>query len=78
MYMPCPICGSKTRIVTSQSMSSQTRKAYWQCLNYNCGTRFDTLTEVQNINASTGLPPDPKLQPELCKRGLGQLGLLPE
>jgi transcriptional regulator NrdR family protein len=76
MYMPCPICASKTRIVTSQEMSNETRKAYWQCRNFNCGARFSTLTSVEGIVESVGQPPDPELQPELCEGDAGQMDLL--
>ena len=67
MLMPCPQCRCKTRIVTSQEMSNETRKAYWQCLNFNCGVRFSTLTSVEAIIDTMGQAPDPELQPELCK-----------
>lgn len=76
MYMPCPDCGCKTRIVTSQSMTENIRKAYWQCLNFNCGTRFSTLTTVEAIADNTSMPPDPKLQPDLCKGDTNQMNLL--
>ncbi|WP_299144516.1 ogr/Delta-like zinc finger family protein [uncultured Vibrio sp.] len=75
MLMPCPTCGCKTRIVTSQEMSNETRKAYWQCLNFNCGVRFSTLTSVEVIIDTVGQPPDPKLQPELCKGDVNQLDI---
>ena len=75
MLMPCPTCGCKTRIVTSQEMSNETRKAYWQCLNFNCGVRFHTLTSVEGIIDSVGVPPDPKLQPELCKGDVNQMDI---
>ncbi|MDL5027335.1 ogr/Delta-like zinc finger family protein [Vibrio sp. TMPB1044] len=75
MLMPCPTCGCKTRIVTSQEMSNETRKAYWQCLNFNCGVRFHTLTSVEGIIDSVGVPPDPKLQPELCKGDANQMDI---
>ena len=67
MLMPCPKCGCKTRIVTSQEMTSETRKAYWQCRNFNCGARFSTLTSVETIVETVGFPPDPGLQPESRK-----------
>lgn len=75
MLMPCPKCGCKTRIVTSQEMTNETRKAYWQCLNFNCGVRFHTLTSVEGIIDSVGVPPDPKLQPELCKGDINQIDI---
>ncbi|WP_299142428.1 ogr/Delta-like zinc finger family protein [uncultured Vibrio sp.] len=75
MLMPCPTCGCKTRIVTSQEMTNKTRKAYWQCLNFNCGVRFSTLTSVEVIIDTVGQPPDPKLQPELCKGDVNQLDI---
>jgi hypothetical protein len=57
-------------------MSSETRKAYWQCLNFNCGVRFHTLTSVEGIVDSVGEPPCPELQPELCKGDVNQMDLL--
>ncbi|MEZ9414068.1 ogr/Delta-like zinc finger family protein [Vibrio sp. 10N.261.46.E11] len=76
MLMPCPSCECKTRIVTSQEITNKTRKAYWQCLNFNCGVRFSTLTTVEAIIDTSGLPPDPRLQPELCKGDVNQLSML--
>ncbi|NAW58747.1 MULTISPECIES: ogr/Delta-like zinc finger family protein [unclassified Vibrio] len=73
--MPCPTCGCKSRVVTSQAMSDNTRKRYRQCLNYNCAERFHTLETVSGIVTTVGVPPDPKLQPELCKGDFNQIDI---
>lgn len=75
MLIPCPTCRCKTRIVTSQEMSSKTRKAYWQCLKFNCGVRFHTLTSVESIIDSVGEAPCPDLQPELCMGDMLQMDI---
>ncbi len=74
MLITCPICRSKARIATSREMSNETREAYCQCMNLNCGQAFTTLTTVNRIIEPTGKKPDPELQPELCK-GNGQIGM---
>ncbi|MFG0887274.1 ogr/Delta-like zinc finger family protein [Vibrio sp. CJQ_6] len=73
MLITCPICGSKARIATSKAMSNETREAYYQCLNLNCGRAFTTLTTVNRIIEPTGAKPDPELQPELCKGDVDQI-----
>ncbi|WED23495.1 ogr/Delta-like zinc finger family protein [Vibrio sp. JC009] len=78
MLITCPKCESKARIATSRAMSKETREAYCQCLNLNCGLVFTTLTTVNKIIEPTGLKPDPKLQPELCKGDLNQMDIFDE
>ncbi|MGL4225424.1 MAG: ogr/Delta-like zinc finger family protein [Vibrio sp.] len=75
MLITCPICESKSRIATSRAMSKETREAYCQCLNLNCGRVFMTLTTVSRIIEPTGAKPDPKLQPELCKTAVNQIDI---
>ncbi|MBY8164453.1 Ogr/Delta-like zinc finger protein [Vibrio fluvialis] len=75
MLITCPICGSKARIATSKAMSNETREAYCQCLNLNCGRAFTTLTTVNRIIEPTGAKPDPELQPELCKGDVDQMDI---
>ncbi len=75
MLITCPICGSKARIATSKAMSNETREAYCQCLNLNCGTPFVTMNTVVRIIETTGGKPDPDLQPELCKGDLNQMDI---
>lgn len=67
MLITCPKCESKARIATSRAMSKETREAYNQCMNLNCGAIFVTYTSVDRIVEPTGNKPDPELQPELCK-----------
>lgn len=73
MLITCPKCESKARIATSRAMSKETREAYCQCLNLNCGTVFVTYTSVHRIIEPSGDKPDPELQPELCKGDLDQM-----
>ncbi|WED29890.1 ogr/Delta-like zinc finger family protein [Vibrio sp. DW001] len=75
MLITCPICESKARIATSRAMSKDTREAYCQCLNLNCGKAFTTLTTVHRIIESTGTKPDPELQPDLCKGDVDQMDI---
>lgn len=75
MLITCPICESKARIATSRAMTKDTREAYCQCLNLNCGRAFTTLTTVHKIIEPTGNKPDPELQPELCKGDLNQMDI---
>ncbi|PJC85319.1 zinc-binding protein [Vibrio sp. HA2012] len=75
MLITCPICGSKARIATSRAITMETREAYCQCLNLNCGRAFTTLTTVNRIIEPTGNKPDPELQPELCKGDLNQMDI---
>lgn len=75
MLITCPVCESKARIATSRPMSKETREAYCQCLNLNCGLVFTTLTTVNKIIEPTGQKPNPKLQPELCKGNLNQMDI---
>ncbi|EKO3541447.1 ogr/Delta-like zinc finger family protein [Vibrio fluvialis] len=75
MLITCPICESKARIATSKAMSKDTREAYCQCLNLNCGRAFTTLTTVNRIIEPTGSKPDPRLQPELCKGDVDQMDI---
>ena len=67
MLITCPKCESKSRIATSKAITKETREAYCQCMNLNCGVIFVTYTSVCRIIESTGQKPDPTLQPELCK-----------
>lgn len=67
MLITCPKCESKARIATSKAITKETREAYCQCLNLNCGVIFVTYTSVCRIIEPTGQKPDPNLQPELCK-----------
>ena len=75
MLITCPECGSKARIATSKAMSKETREAYCQCLNLNCGQAFTTLTTIHRIIKSTGTKPDPDIQPELCKGDVEQMDI---
>ncbi len=67
MLITCPKCESKARIATSKAITKETREAYCQCLNLNCGVIFVTYTSVCRIIQPTGQKPNPELQPELCK-----------
>ncbi len=67
MLITCPKCESKSRIATSRTITKETREAYNQCMNLNCGVIFVTYTSVHHIVEPTGGKPDPRLQPELCK-----------
>ncbi len=67
MLITCPKCESKARIATSKAITKETREAYCQCLNLNCGVIFVTYTSVCRIIEPTGQKPNPELQPELCK-----------
>ncbi|WP_375751578.1 ogr/Delta-like zinc finger family protein [Vibrio sp. HN007] len=78
MLITCPICESKARIATSRAITKDTREAYCQCLNLNCGKAFTTLTTVNRIIEPTGNKPDPELQPELCKGDLNQMDIFTE
>ncbi len=73
MLITCPVCESKARIATSRAMTKETREAYCQCLNLNCGKVFVTLTAVHRIIEPNGNKPNPVLQPELCKGDVSQL-----
>ncbi|HFS8085249.1 TPA: ogr/Delta-like zinc finger family protein [Proteus mirabilis] len=42
-----PKCGSVTYTKTSKSMSSETRRSYYQCQNLLCGCSFTTITSVE-------------------------------
>lgn len=75
MLITCPRCETKSRISTSRAMSKETREAYCQCLNLNCGAIFVVYITAHKIVNPTGEKPDPKLQPELCKTGLDQIDL---
>ncbi|WP_411063263.1 Ogr/Delta-like zinc finger protein [Vibrio rotiferianus] len=75
MLITCPKCESKARIATSRAITKETREAYCQCLNLNCGVAFTTLTSVHKIIEQTGKKPDPELQPELCKGDLNQIDI---
>lgn len=66
MLITCPKCESKARIATSKAITKETREAYCQCLNLNCGVIFVTYTSVCRIIEPTGQKPNPNLQPELC------------
>ena len=67
MLITCPKCESKARIATSKGITKETREAYCQCMNLNCGVIFITYTSVCRIIEPTGQKPNPELQPELCK-----------
>ncbi len=67
MLITCPKCECKARIATSRAMSKETREAYCQCMNLNCGVVFVTYTSVHKIIEPKGGKPDPDLQPELCQ-----------
>ncbi|OCH26237.1 zinc-binding protein [Aliivibrio fischeri] len=67
MLITCPKCESKARIATSKAITKDTREAYCQCMNLNCGVIFVTYTSVCRIIEPTGKKPNPNLQPELCK-----------
>ncbi|MFL7036297.1 ogr/Delta-like zinc finger family protein [Vibrio lentus] len=69
MLITCPVCECKSRIATSKAITNETREAYCQCLNLNCGTVFVTLTSVSKIVKTNGSKPNLELQPELCKVG---------
>lgn len=75
MLVTCPKCGSKTRIATSRSISSETRELYCQCLNLNCGSVFVAHTSFSHFIEQTGQKPDSKLQPELCKDSSDQIDI---
>lgn len=76
MLVTCPKCGSKTRIATSRSISSETRELYCQCLNLNCGIAFVSHLSFSHVIEPTGREPDRELQPELCKGNENQIGIL--
>ncbi|PAS40207.1 zinc-binding protein [Vibrio cholerae] len=79
MLITCPKCESNARIATSRAMTKETREAYYQCLNLNCGVAFITHTSVSKIiEQNVGSKPDSELQPELCKRNLDQIEVFPK
>ncbi|PMN48396.1 zinc-binding protein [Vibrio lentus] len=67
MLITCPVCECKSRIATSKAITNETREAYCQCLNLNCGIIFVTYTSVHKIIKPKGGKPNPELQPELCR-----------
>lgn len=67
MLVTCPKCGTKTRIATSRSISTETRELYCQCLNLNCGSVFVSHISFSHFIEPNGKKPDLALQPELCK-----------
>ncbi|WP_375321656.1 ogr/Delta-like zinc finger family protein [Aliivibrio logei] len=52
---------------TSKAITKETREAYCQCLNLNCGFIFVTYTSVHRIIEPFGGKPSPELQSELGK-----------
>ncbi|MFS1963141.1 ogr/Delta-like zinc finger family protein [Vibrio lentus] len=75
MLITCPMCECKARIATSKAITNETREAYCQCLNLNCGTVFVTLTSVSKIVKPSGSKPSLELQPELCKSEVEQVDM---
>ncbi|ELV8761742.1 ogr/Delta-like zinc finger family protein [Vibrio fluvialis] len=49
MLFTCPKCECKARFASSKQIDKETREAYWQCMNLNCGTVFVTHTSVSNL-----------------------------
>ncbi|EKO3392631.1 ogr/Delta-like zinc finger family protein [Vibrio fluvialis] len=49
MLVTCPRCECKARFASSKTIDKETREAYWQCMNLNCGTVFVTHTYISQI-----------------------------
>ncbi|ELI1831820.1 ogr/Delta-like zinc finger family protein [Vibrio fluvialis] len=49
MLFTCPKCECKARFASSKQLDKETREAYWQCMNLNCGTVFATHTLVSKV-----------------------------
>ncbi|PNH95723.1 ogr/Delta-like zinc finger family protein [Vibrio diazotrophicus] len=49
MLVTCPKCECKARFASSKAIDKETREAYWQCMNLNCGTVFVTHTIVSKV-----------------------------
>ncbi len=49
MLVTCPKCECKARFASSKAIDKETREAYWQCMNLNCGTVFVTHTLVSKV-----------------------------
>ncbi|MBL4279590.1 ogr/Delta-like zinc finger family protein [Vibrio fluvialis] len=67
MLFTCPKCDRKARFASSKQIDKETREAYWQCMNLNCGTVFVTQTSVGKIIEPTESKPCLKFQPEQWK-----------
>lgn len=67
MLVTYPKCESKARIATSRAITKETREAYCQCMNLNCGVIFVTYTSVHRIIEPVEGKPNPELQPELFR-----------
>ncbi|RZP89601.1 ogr/Delta-like zinc finger family protein [Vibrio vulnificus] len=67
MLIVCPHCETKARISSSRPITRETREAYCQCLNMNCGAIFVVHISVARTVTPTREKPCPVLQPELYK-----------
>ncbi|ENM5880726.1 ogr/Delta-like zinc finger family protein [Vibrio metoecus] len=69
MLVTCPKCECKARFASSKAIDKETREAYWQCMNLNCGTVFVTHTCVGKVlkpsNVGSSLKLKHKLEPTL-------------
>ncbi|MCI4410381.1 MAG: ogr/Delta-like zinc finger family protein [Thiotrichales bacterium] len=73
----CPKCGSETRIITSEQVTSNLRRLYIQCKNWNCGKRLTATVETCEVSHSPNDCCLPELQPELLPP-VSQVDLFPE
>ncbi len=71
MLVTCPKCECKARFASSKAIDKETREAYWQCMNLNCGTVFVTHTLVSKVVEPMKREQSPELQLELCSLGVG-------
>lgn len=65
MLVTCPKCECKARFASSKAIDKETREAYWQCMNLNCGTVFVTHTCVGKVVETQLNQSSPELQIEL-------------
>lgn len=61
MLFTCPKCECKARFASSKQLDKETREAYWQCMNLNCGTVFVTRTFVNTITQASSYKPNQEL-----------------
>lgn len=73
----CPRCGSVTRIVSSEQMTSNLRRLYLQCKNWKCGKSLTATVETSEPKFDEDDSIFPELQPELMPP-VNQLDLFPE
>ncbi len=63
--MRCPVCGSQAINRSSEEISVETRRLYYQCSNFRCCMRWVSILSLERVTARSSL--STQYRPFICR-----------